>query len=299
MAVFASPSSRAVARLAAAGLLAAASVIGCNRAEPQPEPEPPAPVQDNESKASPVALDPRLHQAFAEATRPEPPLDYPRPPEKTMTGKSVGPLYTEVKEQLWDTIRYTSPEGKRLDYRAVLDTELGEIEIVFLPEVAPNHVRNFLALAKAGYYDGLIFERTVQEKTGDKPEDTLHVLEAGCPLGLGDIGLGSIGYWLKPETSKLAGHEPGAVGACRGAEMDTAACRFYISLDKAPLLDGHYSVFGRVTRGLDVARKIFEQPVRVDDEFPEGDRPLKPVVIRKVTIHSTEVDNLAANAENK
>jgi cyclophilin family peptidyl-prolyl cis-trans isomerase len=289
---------RAAARLAAAGLLLAVGVVGCKRSEPPPAPEAAPSDSKKEAKPAPVKVDPRLHRSFAEATRAEPPPDYPRPPETTITLKSVGKLYTEVKAQ-WDSIRFATDEGKRLDYRAVLDTELGEIEITFLPDAAPNHVRNFLALAKVGYYDGLVFERTVQEKTGDRPEDVLHVLEAGCPLGLGEIGMGSIGYWLKPEWSKQATHEPGTVGACRGEEMDSAACRFYITLNKAPLLDGNYTVFGRVTRGLDVARKIFEQPVRVDDEFPEGDRPVKPVVIRKVTIHCTEVDNAPAGAENK
>src|SRR5262249_2314125 len=79
----------------------------------------------------------------------------------------------------------------------------------------------------------------------------------------------------------------GVVGACRGFEADTAGCRFYINLRKAPFLDGNFSVFGQVTQGLDVARAIARQPVRRDDQNPEQDhRPLKPVAIRKVVIHS-------------
>ncbi|HXG09352.1 MAG TPA: peptidylprolyl isomerase [Gemmataceae bacterium] len=298
MAVFTILSHR-VARPAV--LLLAVALVGCRRSEPTPEPEPPPPapapaVQNAAPKPPP--LDPRLHQSFAEATRADPPADWPRPPDTTLTGKSVGKLYTEVKA-LWDRIRFVNAEGKPLAYRAILDTELGEIEIAFRPDLAPNHVRNFVALARAGYYDGLVFERTVHEQTGDNPADALCVIEGGCPLGSGEIGLGSIGYWLKPECSKEATHEPGTVGACRGEELDSAACRFYITLNKAPLLDGHYTVFGKVTRGLEVARKIFEQPVRQDDQYPEGDRPLKPVVIRRVTILCSEVDNSGASAENK
>ena len=68
----------------------------------------------------------------------------------------------------------------------------------------------------------------------------------------------------------------------------TAACRFYITLSKAPFLDGNFTVFGKVTQGLDVARRIFWLPVRNDPEYPEGDRPVKPAVIRKVTIRTSE-----------
>ena len=55
--------------------------------------------------------------------------------------------------------RTTVPSGKRLDYRAVLNTDAGAITIALQPELAPNHVRSFVALARAGYYDGLVFER--------------------------------------------------------------------------------------------------------------------------------------------
>jgi cyclophilin family peptidyl-prolyl cis-trans isomerase len=244
-------------------------------------------------------VDPRLKQPFAEATRAEPPADWPRPPDTTLSKKSVGKLYTEVKAA-WDGIAFVNEQGQQLDYRAVLDTELGPIEIVLRPDLAPNHVRSFIALARAGYYDGLVFERTVHEQLSERPDDVLDIIEGGCPLGLGDVGLGSIGYWLKPEFSKDAVHEPGSVGAARGEEPDSAACRFYITLNKPPAyLDGHYTIFGKVTKGLDVARKVFEQPVLQSDEYPEGDRPVKPVVIRKVTIFATEVDNPPANAENK
>jgi cyclophilin family peptidyl-prolyl cis-trans isomerase len=195
-------------------------------------------------------------------------------------------LYGEVVK-LWDTIRFTSAQGKTLVYTAILDTELGPLQIALRPDLAPNHVRNFVALARAGYYDGLVFERTIRAKPDDQPDMEVDVLEGGCPLGTGDEGCGSIGYWLKPEFSKEP-HDVGTVGACHGAEPDSAACKFYIALTKAPLLDGNFTVFGKVTDGLDVARRIFSQPVRNDPEFPEGDRPEKPVVIRKVTIQVSE-----------
>jgi cyclophilin family peptidyl-prolyl cis-trans isomerase len=229
-----------------------------------------------------VPVDPRMQQSFAEATRKDPPADGQRPPDVTLTGKSVGKLYSEVVNS-WDTYQLVNSKGNLLNCTATLETEMGTIEITLRPDLAPNHVRNLIALTQLGYYDGLVFERTVHARSQEQPENEVELIEAGCPLGTGDLGCGSLGYWLKPEFTNEP-HEAGTVGACHGAEPDTAACRFYITLNKAPILDGNFTVFGKVTKGLDIARKIYSLPVRNDTEYPEGDRPQKPVVIRKVTI---------------
>jgi cyclophilin family peptidyl-prolyl cis-trans isomerase len=229
-----------------------------------------------------VAVDPRMQQTFEAATRQDPPADWQRPPDVTLAGKSVGKLYSDVVK-LWDSFRLFSGNGQIVTCTATIDTELGPIEIALRPDLAPNHVRSFLILAHLGYYDGLVFERTVHAKSDEQPDVEVEVIEAGCPLGTGDSGVGSIGYWLKPEFSKEA-HEAGTIGACHGVEPDTAACRFYITLNKAPFLDGNFTVFGKVTDGMEVVRKIYSLPVRNDPEYPEGDRPQKPVVIRKVTV---------------
>jgi peptidyl-prolyl cis-trans isomerase B (cyclophilin B) len=284
--------TRPSVQIGVVGLLLAMNLAGCDGNHPELEIVKTAavssPTEGSTSQKSTFG-DPRLQQSFAEATRSEPPADGQRPPDLTLTAKSVGKLYTEVL-RLWDTIHFNSKDGKPISYTAVLDTELGPIEIALRPDLAPNHVRNFVALARAGYYDGLVFERTVHAKSEEQPEVEVAVLEGGCPLGTGDLGVGSIGYWLKPEFSKEA-HEEGTVGACHGEEPDTAACRFYITLSKAPFLDGNFTVFGKVTQGLDVARRIFWLPVRNDPEYPEGDRPEKPVVIRKMTIRTSEDGN--------
>jgi peptidyl-prolyl cis-trans isomerase B (cyclophilin B) len=243
-------------------------------------------------EASMVA-NPRLQQTFAEATRPDPPADWQRPPDTTMTGKSVGKLYSEVVAK-WDSYRFVNSSGQPLKCTATLETELGPVEIALRPDLAPNHVRNFIALAQVGYYDGLVFERTVHARSEEQPDAEVELIEGGCPLGTGDMGVGSLGYWLKPEFSKEP-HETGTVGACHGLEPDTAACRFYITLNKAPFLDGNFTIFGKVTRGMEVARKIFALPVRNDSEYPEGDRPQTPVVINKVTISISEPGHSAAN----
>jgi peptidyl-prolyl cis-trans isomerase B (cyclophilin B) len=279
-----------------AGLLAWLALGGCGHQQehspPKDESDTPAAATEQPngqtSTRADGSLDPRLHQSFQEATTADPPGEWQRPPDLTMTNKSVGKLYEQVL-RIWDDIRFETTSGKKISYRAVLDTELGPVEITLRPDLAPNHVRSFVALAQVGYYDGLVFERTIHEAVEGQPDARVEVIEAGCPMGTGDPGYGSIGYWLKPEFNPTASHEEGVVGASHGEEADTAACKFYINLCKAPFMDGNYTIFGKVTQGLGIAHKILSLPVRNDAEYPEGDRPVKPVVIRKVTIQTEEV----------
>ena len=296
-------------RLAAAAIVVALGLVGCSR-EPAPSeqadatPETVPAVATNNGTNTGVAANadnplpppPQdgRHEPFAKATRggDDPPPNSNPPPDATKSGKSVYKIYKEVV-RLWDTIRFVTPDGKRIDYSATVETDGGDIEIVLRPDLAPNHVRNFVALARAGYYDELFFDRIVHEEEEVQPGklQVLDSIEAGCPLGTGETGSGSIGYWLKPEFAKpeaKVSHEAGTVGACHGIEADTAASRFYITLCDAPFLDGNFTVFGKVTQGLDVARRISTQPIILDDQDAEGShRPEKPVKIKKVTIHTS------------
>jgi peptidyl-prolyl cis-trans isomerase B (cyclophilin B) len=250
----------------------------------------------SQAPAEPPLPNDAMHIPFAKATRggDDPPAMCNRPPDTTVTGKAVGKLYDQVV-RLWGTIRFVTPAGKPLVYSATLETDQGAIEIALRPDVAPNHVRNFIALAKAGYYDGLHFDRIRHEEAETQAVPALDEIEAGCPVGTGEPGYGSIGYWLTPEFDdkdkpKLP-HEEGTVGACRGTEADSAACKFYVTLCKAPYLDGNYTAFGKITSGLDAARRIHQQPGVIFETDPDGSRrPLNPVIIHKVTIHVHESD---------
>jgi peptidyl-prolyl cis-trans isomerase B (cyclophilin B) len=285
MAVCTTGNGRAVLRWGV--VLVTAVLAGCHRQEGD------AAKTENTamSAANPPTVaeaakaDLRLRQPFAEATVADMPDQYL--PDVTLTGKSVGKLYEEVVRR-WDKIALSTAKGEPLHYTATIDTELGSIEIELFPERAPNHVRNFIALAQIGYYDGLLFERTINEQVEDDPSaPRVELIEGGCPTGTGNPGYGSIGYWLKPEFSKDLSHVEGTVGACRGEEPDSAACRFYITLSKIPVMDGERTIFGKVTRGLDVVRRISTQPVINSPEYPLGDRPEKPTVLRKVTIQAS------------
>lgn len=283
-------------------LVAVLGLIGCGEhstpSEPaEQQPAVVAPTEKAETAVAPPINDAR-HIPFDKATRggDDPPPGSNPPPDVTVSGKSVYKIYKEVV-RLWDTIRYVAPDGRRIEYAATIETDLGDIEIALRPDLAPNHVRNFIALARAGYYEELFFDR-IRHEEAEVAEGKMQVLdciEAGCPLGTGEPGNGSIGYWMKPELpppEAKVSHEPGIVGACHGEDADTAACRFYITLCEAPFLDGNFSVFGKVTRGLDVARKIAMQPIVLDDQDAEGShQPEKPIKIKRVSIRTSTADH--------
>lgn len=277
---------RRFSHLVSLTLLAAMS-WGCGQNDDSgPTPEPSRggkdAVDSEKPQVAPAGYE-RLHQSFADATRKDAPEGW-RPADRTMTGKSVGKLYEQVV-QSWDGIKFMKLDGTRIQYTARIDTELGTIELALDSEAAPNHVRSFIALSRAGYYDGLVFDRIYHTDGNLEDGGRFEEIEAGCPLGTGAAAQHSIGYWLKPEFAKEAVHAAGSVGACRGLEEDSAACKFYIALNKAPYLDGKFTLLGRVTSGIEVARKIFLQPVVIDEEDEDGSRrPVKPVVMRKVSI---------------
>jgi cyclophilin family peptidyl-prolyl cis-trans isomerase len=309
MAVWAKRWERIVRRVTATALLGALALTGCGKQQapseqagsaPQDTPsievkERPNPgAIDNSNNPPKAALvqDNKL-EPFDKATRSgdDPPANSNPPPDVIVSGKPAYKIYKEVVG-LWDTIRFVTPDGKPIRYSATIETDFGNIEIALRPDLAPNHVRNFVALSRAGYYNGLFVDRICHEENEVEPGkmQVFDSIEAGCPLGNGEPGNGSIGYWLKaeiPGENAKVTHEPGTVGACRGMEPDSAACRFYITLCEAPFLDGNFTIFGKVTQGLDVARIIAKQPTREEEDVAGSLRPQKPITIKNVTIQTT------------
>jgi cyclophilin family peptidyl-prolyl cis-trans isomerase len=165
---------------------------------------------------------------------------------------------------------------------ASINTDFGSFRVQLNPDVAPNHVRNFVALARAGYYNRLTFDALVQQ-IADDSQSSLEMVEAGCPLGTGEPGIGHLGYWLNPEIDETIVHQPGSFGAFHDDDPNSAACRFYVTLTKAPAMDGHYTVFGQVVEGLDVVRTISKLPKASGSYQPE-----KPVTIRSVIIETQD-----------
>jgi cyclophilin family peptidyl-prolyl cis-trans isomerase len=275
------------------------ALAGCGQAETGPA-DPPAgtatpaaAAPDSGTTAAATtaagAPDARYSRSFAEAaiTDAVPDGQHP-PPPKTLAGVSTALIRTQV-EQLWPSIALTGPDGKPLAITARLETDFGPVEIALRPDLAPNHVRNFVALARAKFYDGLVFERVIRQEVVDENDvrHRLELLTAGCPTGTGEYGFGHLAYFLKPEFSDEL-HEAGTVGFWHEEAPESAGCRFYVTLGPAPTMDKNYTVIGKVTRGLDVLRKIVEQPVVDKDVFPDCERPRSPTAIRRVAVEGVD-----------
>jgi len=151
--------------------------------------------------------------------------------------------------------------------RAIIKTKFGEILFKFYPDVAPNHVENFIKLAKSGFYDGTIFHRVIPGfmiQGGDpNTKNTLHKETYGAGGPKDEKGNPIL---LKAEFSDIP-HKRGIVAMARANEPDTAGSQFFIVVEQSPFLDGKYTVFGEVIKGLGVADKIVSLP-RNDHDLP-------------------------------
>jgi len=164
-------------------------------------------------------------------------------------------LYSE-SNQVWanDPNVVLTAEGKGKAPRAILKTKFGEMEIVFFPELAPKHVESFLNLARKGFYNGTIFHRIIPG----------FMIQGGDPITKDPskksaYGTGGPGYTVPAEFNKIP-HERGILSAARTADPDSAGSQFFIMVAKSPHLDGQYTVFGEVVKGIEVADKIVSQP---------------------------------------
>jgi peptidyl-prolyl cis-trans isomerase B (cyclophilin B) len=151
-------------------------------------------------------------------------------------------------------------------YQLALDTSMGTITLDMLPEVAPGHVKNLLALAKIGYYDKLIFHRVISG----------FMIQGGCPEG---TGTGGPGYTIAAEFNATK-HTPGVLSMARTNDPNSAGSQFFICLETVPHLDRQYTAFGRTAdaESLAVVKKIGAVPTG------SNDRPTKPVTINKATV---------------
>ncbi|USN54067.1 MAG: peptidylprolyl isomerase [Candidatus Nomurabacteria bacterium] len=154
---------------------------------------------------------------------------------------------------------------------AVVETNFGTMKIRFYADDAPELTKNFIELAKSGYYDGLTFHRIVPG----------FVIQGGDPNGTGTGGHSykGEGQGLADEPGALAlTHEVGAVAWAKSSLPNSIGSQFYIALQELPMLDGGYSVFGQVVEGMDVVQKV--AAVQTD----ASDMPVDPVTITKVSL---------------
>ena len=121
---------------------------------------------------------------------------------------------------------------------AVITLENGnEIRLELFPQDAPKTVENFVTLAKKGFYNGLTFHRVVPG----------FVVQGGCPKG---NGTGGPGYTVPAEFNKNK-HVRGSLAMARSQDPDSAGSQFYFTYGAQPHLDNNYTVFGKVTSGME------------------------------------------------
>jgi peptidyl-prolyl cis-trans isomerase B (cyclophilin B) len=138
------------------------------------------------------------------------------------------------------------------------------------PEVAPITVANFEKLVKEGFYDGLIFHRVIPG----------FMIQGGDPEG---TGMGGSKDNIKGEfrsngVKNDLKHSRGVLSMARSMMKDSASSQFFIMHADAPHLDGDYAAFGKIIEGIEAVDEI------ASTETGRNDRPVKPQVIKKVTL---------------
>jgi peptidyl-prolyl cis-trans isomerase B (cyclophilin B) len=177
--------------------------------------------------------------------------------------------YAEIKHKT-----FTQEEIKKMaETKAVIETKLGNIELKFFPEVAPNHVNNFIDLAKKGFYDGTTFHRVIPgfmiqggDPNSKNPDKSKH-------------GMGGPGYSVKAEFNDKP-HKKGTLSMARSGHPDSAGSQFFICVADAPFLNKQYTVFGEVVSGMEVADKIVNEP-RDGKDNPNERIEMKVKIIEK------------------
>ncbi|MCF8058774.1 MAG: peptidylprolyl isomerase [Bacteriovoracaceae bacterium] len=169
---------------------------------------------------------------------------------------------------------------KKSDYKEDLDrvkvnfqTNFGEFEAELYAKECPETVWNFVNLAEGrqetskggNFYDGLMFHRVISG----------FMIQGGCPDG---VGSGGPGYRFGDECRAELPHDSEGIFSMANAGPGTNGSQFFITLGPTPHLNGRHTVFGKVTSGMDVVKKIGST------NTDHSDRPNEPVVMEKVTI---------------
>jgi cyclophilin family peptidyl-prolyl cis-trans isomerase len=154
-----------------------------------------------------------------------------------------------------------------VEYRAAIELKKGGlIEISLFAETAPNHVANFVSLARKGFYDGVTFHRVLEG----------FMAQGGDPTG---TGAGGPGYTIKAEFSNLP-HVRGTLSMARTSDPNSAGSQFFLCFKPTPFLDGQYTVFGQVVTGMELVDGLRRRDPGTNPNFP-GDA-IKTVTIREI-----------------
>ncbi len=151
------------------------------------------------------------------------------------------------------------------------------------PEIAPNTVKNFIALVQKGFYNGLIFHRVIPG----------FMIQGGCPE---KSGMGGPGYAIKGEFADNGfanplKHTRGILSMARSRMPDSAGSQFFVMVADSSHLDGQYAAFGKVTEGMDAVDKIVSQKRNFQDR-PDQEQRLKAVTADTLGVDYEEPETL-------
>jgi peptidylprolyl isomerase len=145
-----------------------------------------------------------------------------------------------------------------------LDLASGRVTITMRPDVAPLHVARIRQLVRRGFYDGLAFHRVIKG----------FLAQTGDPRGNGS---GGSGRYLMLEASDLP-HERGTVSMARGLHKDSADSQFFILMRAEPQLNGKYTIWGKVTKGMDLIDRLKTGDTKKDGRVTEPDRIIRALL---------------------
>ena len=179
---------------------------------------------------------------------------------------------------------------------AIISTKFGDMVVEFFPDVAPKHVENFQILAEEGYYNGTTFHRVIPGfmiQGGDPNSKDLDRMNDGTGGRAGKFfGIGRENdpeSWTVPAEFNDTPHQRGTLSMARSQNIDSGSSQFFICHDNAPFLDGQYTVFGQLIRGIEVVDQI------VNSERDPRDNPIDRV---DMTVSLVDKSEAIKNEDN-
>lgn len=149
-----------------------------------------------------------------------------------------------------------------------LETSMGTIVLELYWDHCPKTCKNFVELARRGYYDGVIFHRIIKD----------FMIQGGDPTGTGRGGESIYGKTFEDEITPTLKHTGAGILSMANAGANTNGSQFFISLAPCPWLDGKHTIFGRVTKGMQVVKRLGNVQTNASD------RPLEDVKIMKARV---------------
>jgi cyclophilin family peptidyl-prolyl cis-trans isomerase len=164
--------------------------------------------------------------------------------------------------------KHTNTTNKDKKTIAVIKTNMGNIELELFAKETPKTVDNFVQLAKKGYYKGVIFHRIIDG----------FMIQGGDPTGTGMGGHSAWGGKFDDEIVPSLVFDKAGILAMANSGPNTNGSQFFITLAPQSHLNGHYSIFGKVIKGMDVVSAIGKVKTKAGDK-PVNDVKMKEVVI--------------------